>query len=184
MEHMRYDRGFVTVKRMPSDGHCLFSALIFQFTKQNVMIQHIPRRVTELHKQVVAYIKSNMENFRESLMDTVGVRDYLGHDADTRVQEFLRRLEESNEWGGEESVAAAANIFKRRIDVYCEDGGIITFNRSDTARGVLRIAYRAATHAGEQSGKKDRTSSLRQYNSTTMAPKDTQRRESRDRQRQ
>lgn len=145
MEHMRYDRGFVTVKRMPSDGHCLFSALICQFYKTECDDPAHPQRVTELRKQVVAYIKSNMENFRESLMDTVGVRDYLGHDADTRVQEFLRRLEESNEWGGEESVAAAANIFKRRIDVYCEDGGIITFNRSDTARGVLRIAYRAAT---------------------------------------
>lgn len=144
MEHMKYEGGFVLVRRMPSDGHCLFSALVCQFYRSGCDDPNHLQKVMELRRQVALHIRNNMETFRVSLADTVNMLGHTGQDVESRIEALLKRIEESNEWGGQESIAAAANILRRRIDVYYEDGGVVAFNRSDTARGVLRIAYRAA----------------------------------------
>lgn len=103
------------------------------------------QKVMQLRRQVVEHIRANMDTFYESLVDTVSALDHLhATDVVDRIEELLTRLADTNEWGGQESISAAANILNRRIDVYCEDGDIIRFNRSATAYGTLRIAYRAA----------------------------------------
>ncbi|XP_062542417.1 uncharacterized protein LOC134210380 [Armigeres subalbatus] len=148
---------------MPSDGHCLFSALVCQFYHSDPGEAEHSNKVMELRRQVVEYIKNNMEDFRETLNDTASTLDHLnGYDVESKIEDFLTRLSESNEWGGAETISAAANIMRRRIDIYNENGEIITFNRSDTCRGVLRIAYRLGI---DKRGRKGRALNRVHYDS-------------------
>ncbi|XP_055523232.1 deubiquitinase OTUD6B-like [Wyeomyia smithii] len=146
MEYMDYDEGVILVRRMPGDGHCLFSALVHQHFKSEVgSVEHY-ENVRNLRRRIVEHIRSNIENFRASLVDTVEEMSHLRHTSvEGKIEEFLRNIAESNEWGGQETIAPAATILNRRIDVYYENGPIIMFNRELAAFGVLRIAYRLAT---------------------------------------
>lgn len=145
MEHMIYDEGSVLVRRMPGDGHCLFSALVYQQFNSEVGSAEHYEKVMNLRRRVVDHIRNNMDNFRASLADTVEEMRHLGHaSVEDKMEEFLQRIAESNEWGGQETIAAAAFIFNKRIDVYYEQGPLIVFNRELAVFGVLRVAYRLA----------------------------------------
>ncbi|XP_055543270.1 deubiquitinase OTUD6B-like [Wyeomyia smithii] len=144
MEQMRYDDGAMLVRRIPGDGHCLFAALTAQYYGLEVGSREHTAKVWQLRKQVVRHIRDNLEEFRISLEDTTSEMHNLGNNTEEKIDSFLRRLEGTNLWGGQETIAAAASIFNRRIDVYYEQDPIIQFNRCAAAAGVLRIAYRSA----------------------------------------
>lgn len=164
MEIMRCAGSCVMVRRMPPDGHCLFAALILQFYHSDCDdLKHL-QKVVQLRRQVVEHIRANMDTFFEPLVDTVCMLDHLtATDIADRVEEILETL--TNVWGSQETIAAAVNILNQRIDVYCEDGDIITFNRSATTYGVLGVAYRTATIRRKRKGQR-RANALRQCGTT------------------
>lgn len=141
---MYYNDGTVMVKKMPGDGHCLFSAILHQLYHQEVGTEEHQTKVMELRQRIVEHIKLNIEDYRASIADTIAGLTHLGRgDSESRIQTFLQKLAETNEWGGQETIAASSRIFNRRIDVYYEEGPMISFNRPAAASGVLRIAYRS-----------------------------------------
>lgn len=102
------------VKKIPGDGHCLFSAIIHQFYRDDIKSDAHKQKITELRRQVVGHIKDNYEEYHASLMDTVADLDHLGPmENEMRITEFLQRLEITNEWGGQETIAASAVLFNR-----------------------------------------------------------------------
>lgn len=131
------------MKKMPSDGHCLFSAITHQVHGTIVGSQDHYSRIAVLRNNIVDHIEDNFNEYWESLRDTVSTLRHLENGCiEERVNTLLRRLRETNEWGGQESIAAAASILNRRIDVYYEKGPIIYFNRTAAAGGIIRLAYR------------------------------------------
>lgn len=153
MEHVYYDGGVVLVKRVPQDGHCLFSSIVHQHYKEELGTEEHYRKVMELRKKVVEHIGRNYDEFYESLADTVENMNHLGPaNIESRIPLFLQRLKETNEWGGQESIAAAAQILNRRIDVYYEAGPLIVFNRSATQQSSqVRLGWRTGPLSGRES---------------------------------
>ncbi|KAL1400304.1 hypothetical protein pipiens_007547 [Culex pipiens pipiens] len=144
MEPIKYNGGYVLVRKIKGDGHCLFAAIVCQFHgTQETDAGHI-QRIMELRNQVVVYIRSHMEDFRMSLEDTIRDNRYPGADTEEQIDNFLERLATTNEWGGQESISAAAHILQRKIELYYENGPVISFNREAVVFGVIKIAYRLA----------------------------------------
>lgn len=148
MEVVHYDGGAVLVTVMPGDGHCLFSSLICQYHRTSCDAPgHLPR-VWDLRRMVVDYIRQHLQEYWYSLLDTVQLINVRGQSEAERVEAFLQRLETTAEWGGHETISAAAVIYCRQIEVFCEHGSILTFNDSARVNGVIRIAYRVAGRIG------------------------------------
>lgn len=132
------------VRKIKGDGHCLFAAIVCQFFGTQETDAGHTQRIMELRNQVVVYIRSHMEDFRMSLEDTIRDNRYPGADTEEQINNFLERLATTNEWGGQESISAAAHILQRKIELYYENGPVISFNREAVVFGVIKIAYRLA----------------------------------------
>ncbi|XP_055527313.1 uncharacterized protein LOC129719926 [Wyeomyia smithii] len=139
MEIMRYNGGAVSVRVIPGDGHCLFAALVHQYHRMEINSKEHRDATLDIRKRIENHIRENLERYAPSLTYAAGL-DY--GDANQGLSDFLSRLGNGKEWGGEESITAMTEIYNCRIDVYCEQGARISFNESGAANRTLRVAYR------------------------------------------
>lgn len=131
------------VRLIPGDGHCLFASLVNQYYGYELDDQRHGEGIISLRRMIVEHIKQNADKYQPCLRQTVAEEGWNRNiGTDQAVEEFLNRLESGREWGGEESISAASEILRCRIDVYQEEGPIIKYNLAEGANKTLRIAYR------------------------------------------
>lgn len=136
-----HDR-LVKVRRIPDDGHCLFSALINQLHGTYPGDPAHRAQVMDLRRRVVQHIRqlqlSDPERYESHMIDlrvTVeydmayhlpAVQDGQAVDIDTRVQQFLTELERGEKiwaWGGGETLQAVAELENVQVTVLYEFTG-------------------------------------------------------------
>lgn len=143
MERMNFNEGVVMVRIIPGDGHCLFASLVNQYHDYDINDDQHREEISCLRRLIVNHIRNNDQRYQPCLVQTI-IEEGWNRDGaiDQAVEEFLYRLEHGREWGGEESIAAASEILRCRIDVYHEEGPVIKYNKAAGANKTLRIAYR------------------------------------------
>lgn len=89
---------------MPSDGHCLFSALVHQLYGYNTNSTEHSTAVRTLRQDVVAHIHRHLNVYWFSLLETTNSLGMPEDEQLPRINEFLDRLRDDREWGGEETM--------------------------------------------------------------------------------
>lgn len=104
----------IRVYPIPSDGNCLFGAIVHQLSFLEVGCNEYVQRLDELRKKVVAHIKVNLKQFERNLLGRIHDKRF---DNDTtklkivKVEEecikFLdNHLSKDRYWGGAETIAS------------------------------------------------------------------------------
>lgn len=113
MEVIRYNGGAVLIKIIAGDGHCLFSAIPHQLYKTDIRSEEHNRRIWETRGQIAEYIKHNLQSFHNILIASINEPEATvsGSTEQEQIQSFLHNLQTTREWGGTETVIAAAELF-------------------------------------------------------------------------
>ena len=144
IDYVRCDNLTYPVQRMPSDGHCLFSALVHQMYGHDIESPAHTAAVWSLRQEVVTHIHEHLSSYWFSLLETT---NSLGLAEDVqlrRIHEFLIRMRDDREWGGEETMLAVTRMYNCNVLVYNEAGTRHTIPAPTPSDTTLHIAYRLA----------------------------------------
>ena len=140
---------FGRVRSLPNrgEGSCLFQALSHQLGGAYLAPQ--------LRQLAVDYMAAHVEEYNAQLTDLgaemlangelpIAAAATVGHggNPDLLVQLVLNTLRFPWTWGGAECIAALANVLRRNIIVYLEDGPNIMFEPVLVDAPALRILHR------------------------------------------
>ncbi|XP_034255219.1 endochitinase A1-like [Thrips palmi] len=140
----QFDKGQVTVREIPGDGHCLFRSCLHQRRSPDRR-RTLPSdaEVNRLRNEVAAYMRDHRAKYRAFFSDRI-------------LNDSISTVE-SGGWGDCASLSAIANMWRCPIEVYVEMGAVIQHlpddEDSDAADSrpdapALRLAYRCAEEDG------------------------------------
>lgn len=108
----------LVIHDIPSDGNCLYSAIVHQLNKVCGKTLTVP----EIRLQTSEFLKSNKDDFIP----------YLSHPdteemlSDDQFEEYCYQVANSVQWGGEIELRALSHVFKIPIKVVQAEGSDIT----------------------------------------------------------
>lgn len=143
----------IRVYPIPSDGNCLFGAIVHQLSFLEVRCKEYAQRLDELRKKVVAHIKVNLKQFERNLLGRIHDKRINNDTTKLKIvnveEECIRfldnHLSKDRYWGGAETIAAVGELFKVNIIIFNECAGVRfgnSFNPSH--KDVITLAHRAS----------------------------------------
>lgn len=136
------------VSIIPSDGNCMFGAIVhqlFQFPIESTM--HRAMTLT-LREMTVTYLRENITDADLFMTMSLRVADeypYLGYGT-RAVERFLDMLARDGIWGSAESLVAISRIFECDIVLLHENGHRDhVFNRLGRSARTINVVYRGVT---------------------------------------
>lgn len=147
MEFVQTNQGQIKVARIAGDGNCLFGAICNQLFGLNIDSKQHKEKVRSLRREVVNYIRIHALEDRVKNCIICRTWDDLPHlsssNYETQIREFTDFLSVEGNWGGEETVLAASNIFKTDIIIHFEKGNPIKVSPQNAPTVmVISIVYR------------------------------------------
>lgn len=144
----------IRVFPIPSDGNCLFGAILHQLFFLEVGCNEYVQRLDELRKKVVTHIKANLKKFEQNLLGRI--HDKRVNNGTTKLkivnveEECIRfldnHLSKDRYWGGAETIAAAGELFKVNIIIFNECAGVRFANSFNPShKDVITLAHRASS---------------------------------------
>ncbi len=144
----------LTEQEIAPDGHCLFSAIADQLKTQNIVLDTTPSDQPKVlpykvvRRVAAGYIESHPDDYAAFLEEP--------------LEDYVAKIRDTAEWGGQLELIALANAYKVEIRVV-QDGGteVIrpnTAGKADQVRTIWLAYYRHGYGLGEH------------YNSLRKAP--------------
>jgi len=131
------DEGLCTVE-IPADGHCLFSALSDQLKRTGCSEPHSYKT---LRRAAACYMLNNEQHFK----------GFLALESNS-FEQYCKRIEKTNAWGGQHELIALSHHLKRNIQVLRHDMSIQMFPDPSThppyEGDPLRISYHIHEYNG------------------------------------
>jgi len=130
-----------TINDMDSDGNCLFRSLSDQLYHDN------GRKYDLVRHDICEFLSSNKEEFAAFLLMNDDDEDVLD------IDEYIEKMREDGEWGGNVEVVVASRIYKRNIVVFsfeysngalsivCEDK-----DKKEDGSSDLLLSYHGESH--------------------------------------
>lgn len=140
--------------RIPSDGNCIFGAIVHQLFLLDVGSEEYAQRVIHLRKEVVTHLKANLARFERELSGRI----YEKRHGKSKVQNFEEDsrkfldnyLAKERHWGGAETTAAVAELFKANIIIMDECDQVRCGNIFDESYDdIITIAFRLPKQIGQ-----------------------------------
>ncbi len=115
------------VETVPGDGNCLFGSLADQLFGDM-------RRHRIVRKTVVAHMRRERSSFE-------------GFTSGQTFDKYVEKMEKEREWGGNQELAAAAQVFRRNIVVFLPNAQPIKFSSTEVeAEEALHLSYHGKNH--------------------------------------
>lgn len=127
--------GSRTIIDMLPDGNCLFRSISDQLYKD------FGRRHDEIRNNICQFITKNKADFKGFLV-------YDDSDnADEDFNEYLEKMSEDGEWGGNPELVAAARHYQRSITIFSVDGAYtIECERAKVIGNTINLSYHGNDH--------------------------------------
>lgn len=139
--------------RIPNDGNCLFGAFVHQRFHFKVGSNEYKTKVTELRKEVVDHIRTNLVRFKQKLLGRI----YDKYCADRKnskpktqnvgeySETFLNNLAQECFWGGPETLQAISELFKVNVVIFNEYGEVNFGNNFDSSyEDAITLVFRVS----------------------------------------
>lgn len=130
----------LSIFEIPSDGNCLYSAIVHQLHRQD-----IETSVGSLRKQVADHMRSQSDDFLPFLTRPNSNDPYTPE----QFAEYCSRLETTTEWGGQLEIRALANVLRQPVEVIQADGPSIVVGDEHQGESLLLSYHRYAYGLGE-----------------------------------
>lgn len=136
----------IRVCPIPSDGDCLFGAIVHQHLFLEVGSDKYVQRVAELRKEVVLHLKDNLKLYERELLGHI----YEKKSKITNFKEECHRfiedyLSKEHHWAGAESIAAISFLFKTNIIIFDECGDVRFANSYNPSyNNIITLVYRVS----------------------------------------
>ena len=119
----------LTIKYMDGDGNCLFRSVADQLTG-NADGQH-----PDVRRKVMDYIEAHKDHFSLFIED------------DEPFDDYVARMRETREWGGDKELFAASQLFAVNVVVHQADAARPRYVlRCDHARRDIHLSYHGDCH--------------------------------------
>lgn len=137
---------------IPSDGNCLFGAIVHQQSFLEVGCDKYVQRVAELRKKVVNHIKTNLKRFEQDLLGRIHDKRVNNDKTKLKIKNieetclrFLDNLSKDRFWGGAETIAAVSELFKVNIIIFDECVGVRFGNSFNSSHeNVITLVHRGS----------------------------------------
>ena len=127
-----------TIKDMDSDGNCLFRSISDQLYHDNGAKHDIVRH------DVCEFLSSNKEEFAFFLLMDDDDEDVLD------IDEYIEKMRDDGEWGGNVEVVVASRVYKRNIVVfsfeYANGALSIVCEEKEDCSSDLLLSYHGESH--------------------------------------
>ncbi|KAI0221134.1 Deubiquitinase OTUD6B [Lamellibrachia satsuma] len=125
---------------IPSDGNCLYSAIMHQLHRQN-----IETSVSRLRKQVADHMRSHSEDFLPFITQPDSDDPYTPE----QFNDYCTKLETTTEWGGQLEIRALSNVLRQPIEVIQADAPSIIVVDEHQGEPLVLSYHRHAYGLGE-----------------------------------
>lgn len=148
--HSKNERAELTVAKIPTDGNCLFGAIVHQIWQHEIDSAEHETATSQLRNDVIDYILNpdNFKSFEFTLRDHVYERrskqKQKGINMKEECKNFVRNvLSKEGVWGGHETIIAASRIYSTNIIVIYESGSyLISSGANRMYARTITLAYR------------------------------------------
>lgn len=127
--------GSKTIKEMESDGNCLFRSLSDQ------LYNDYGKRHEQVRCEICDFLEANEDKFAAFL--------FLDEDEEDvcKFEEYVSRMRNYGEWGGDVEVVCASRLYRRRITIYSVSGVYnIEPNVDELPEHDLLLSYHENSH--------------------------------------
>lgn len=125
------------IRRMLSDGNCLFHSLAHQLEIKGIFVGE----VSAFRKVIAAHLRSNLRRYALQIQcSAAGAFPVGGMDVDVVIERYLCLFEADGFWGGAETLFAVGEMFSMTIRVFY-GGGQMSLLPSEGAGPYLDLAY-------------------------------------------
>ncbi|XP_072013330.1 deubiquitinase OTUD6B-like [Amphiura filiformis] len=128
------------IKEIPSDGHCLYNAVLHQLSRRG-----IKTGIEDLRRQVAEYMRSHVDDFlcflsKPDTGDPYSLEEY---------GQYCDEIATTAAWGGQHEISAMVQILKLPIQVLQADGPVLTIGEEYETQPVILTYHRHAFGLGE-----------------------------------
>lgn len=136
----------IRVCPIPSNGDCLFGAIVHQHLFLEVGLDKYVQRVAELRKEVVLHLKDNLKLYERELLGHIYEKKSKINKVEEECHRFLDDyLSKEHHWAGAESTAAISFLFKANIIIFDECGDVRFANSYNSSyNNIITLAYRVS----------------------------------------
>ncbi|XP_071484727.1 deubiquitinase OTUD6B-like [Diadema antillarum] len=120
------------IKQIPSDGHCLYNAVVHQ-----LLIQGIEETMLNLRQRVSDHMRANLEEFlcfltKPDTGDVFTPEEY---------EKYCDDIAHTAAWGGHHEMKAIAELYKKPIQVWQAEGPALTIGEQFDAEEPIMLSY-------------------------------------------
>eukprot|EP01080_Neovahlkampfia_damariscottae_P001729 gene1729-498_t len=115
----------LSIKNIHGDGNCLFRSVSDQIEKDQ-------EKYPNVRHKTVNFIKTNRENFEPFIYDET-------------FEEYIDRMKQDGEWGGNLELQAISNAYQKNIKVYQYNAPILQIFFHDKAE-TIHLSYHNGDH--------------------------------------
>lgn len=148
----------ILICRIPTDGNCLFAAVVHQNFHLEIGSEEHKQQTIELRKKVVSHIEENLKLYERELLDRVYKKCDSKNkikNVDEECKDFLRNyLSKEGHWGGSETLKAISELFRTNIIVLRERGEVYFANLFNPMyTNILTLAFRISSQCNTNESK-------------------------------
>ncbi|CAH1780086.1 unnamed protein product, partial [Owenia fusiformis] len=121
----------LTVFSVPSDGNCLYTALVDQLSRQGIEAD-----MSDMRKKTAAYIRANKDDIMPFLCDHNTGEPY----DDEAFEKYCSDTENTPAWGGQLEIKALSNVLDHPIEIVQADSPPLVIGE-DTKNTPLILSY-------------------------------------------
>lgn len=130
------------INEMAEDGNCLFRSLSDQ------LCSDYGSKHDKIRSKVCLYLEENEESFQGFIvLEEEDDMDIDFEDCATSYTEYIDRMKQEGEWGGNAELVAAAQLFRRNITIFSAGGVFSIESGHDRNTGPdLMLSYHENSH--------------------------------------
>ncbi|XP_041454346.1 deubiquitinase OTUD6B-like isoform X2 [Lytechinus variegatus] len=128
------------IKQIPSDGHCLYNAVVHQLS-----LQGIEEKMEVVRQKVSDYMKTNIDEFL-CFLTKPDTGDMLTAD---EYEKYCDDVANTAAWGGHHEMKAITEVYKKPIEVLQAEGPLLKIGEHFDTQPIMLSYHHHAYGLGE-----------------------------------
>lgn len=127
----------LTIKDIPSDGHCMYHAVADQLKRRGVALATEEPAFKHLRRLTSAYMRVHADDF----LPFLPLEEEDGKSLQELFEEYCDRVTNTSDWGGQLELRALACTLAMPIEVYSAESDVISMGAEFSDREPLQLTY-------------------------------------------